>query len=117
MPAEKKHHVPESVGELLKTRRTMLGISLAQVELETKIRGKFLTQLETGDYSRLPNDIYTRGFVQQYAAYLGLSGQIIAEQYVSERGGRIEADTRAPRISKPVRFVVTGRMLGVLGTA
>lgn len=115
MPA--KRHVPQTVGELLRTRRTMLGIPLAQVELETKIRGKFLTQLETGDYSRLPNDVYTRGFVQQYASYLGMSGQIIAEQYVAERGGTIEAETRAPRIVKPVRLIITGRLVGVMATA
>lgn len=93
-------------------RRQELGVSLAQVELDTKIRGKFLTILESGDYSKLPNDIYTRGFVQQYAAYLGVSGQLMAEQYVSERGGAIEAETKAPRILKSRRLIVTGRLVG-----
>lgn len=105
-----------NVGQRLKLRRQELHVSLAQVELDTKIRGKFLTQLESGDYSKLQNDIYTRGFVQQYAAYLGVSGQLMAEQYVSERGGAIEAETKAPRIEKPRRLIVTGRLLGVLLT-
>lgn len=102
----------QNVGQRLKLRRQELGVSLAQVELDTKIRGKFLTQLESGDYSKLPNDIYTRGFVQQYATYLGVSGQLMAEQYVSERGGAIEAETKAPRILKPRRLIVTGRLVG-----
>ncbi len=103
-----------NVGQRLKSRRLELRVSLEQVELDTKIRGKFLTLLESGDYSKLPNDIYTRGFVQQYAAYLGVSGQLMAEQYVSERGGSIEAETRAPRIQDPRRLIVTGRLIGVL---
>ncbi len=101
-----------NVGQRLKARRQELHVSLAQVELDTKIRGKFLTLLESGDYSRLPNDIYTRGFVQQYASYLGVSGQLMAEQYVAERGGAIEAETKAPSIEKPRRLIVTGRLIG-----
>ena len=110
--SEAKPNLNPNVGQRLKARRKELGVSLAQVELDTKIRGKFLTQLESGDYSKLPNDIYTRGFVQQYASYLGVSGQLMAEQYVAERGGAIEAETKAPRIEKPHRFIVTGRLLG-----
>ena len=111
--SESKPQIPPNVGQRLKVRRKELGVTLAQVELDTKIRGKFLTQLESGDYSKLSNDIYTRGFVQQYATYLGVSGQLMAEQYVSERGGAIEAETRAPRIQKTRRLIVTGRLVGV----
>ena len=115
--SDAKQTFTPNVGQRLKARRKELGVSLAQVELETKIRGKFLTLLESGDYSKLPNDIYTRGFVQQYSAYLGVSGQLMAEQYVSERGGAIEAETRAPRIQKPRRLIVTGRLIGLAATA
>jgi cytoskeletal protein RodZ len=111
--SEAKPQLPLNVGQRLKVRRKELGVTLAQVELDTKIRGKFLTQLESGDYSKLSNDIYTRGFVQQYATYLGVSGQLMAEQYVSERGGAIEAETRAPRIQKTRRLIVTGRLVGL----
>ena len=114
--SEPKPNLTQNVGQRLKARRQELGVSLAQVELDTKIRGKFLTLLESGDYSKLPNDIYTRGFVQQYSAYLGVSGQLMAEQYVSERGGAIEAETRAPRIEKTRRLIVTGRLIGLAAT-
>lgn len=113
MSEEKTRQIPETVGELLRERRKRLNIALAQVELDTKIRGKFLIQLESGNYSRLPNDVYTRGFVQQYATYLGLSGQLLAEQYVAERGGTIEAETYAPRIQQSRRIIITGRLLGI----
>ena len=106
-----KHPTTENVGKMLKARRQALKLSLSQVELETKIRGKFLTALETGEYKTLPNDIYSRGFVQHYANHLGLDGAFVAAQYVAERGGIGVADTNRPRLAKSVRFVFTGKIL------
>lgn len=104
-----------NVGQMLKNRRQALRLSLAQVELDTKIRGKFLVALETGDYSSLPNDIYSRGFVQHYANHLGLDGALIAAQYSGERGGMQTAETRRPQLAKPARLVFTGKILAALG--
>src|SRR5580704_12303636 len=87
-----------SVGRQLKARRQALRLSLAQVELDTKIRGKFLTALESGDYSSLPNDIYSRGFVQHYANHLGLDGEQVAQAYAKERGGVAAGATKRPSL-------------------
>jgi cytoskeletal protein RodZ len=104
-----------SVGRQLKARRQAVKLSLAQVEIDTKIRGKFLTALESGDYSSLPNDVYSRGFVQHYANHLGLDGVAIAAAYAEERGGVAAGDTKRPRLEKPKRFVLTGPMFAALG--
>lgn len=109
--AEKKQL---NIGQQLKARRQALRLSLAQVEIDTKIRGKFLTALESGDYKSLPNDIYSRGFVQHYATHLGLDGAEIAAAYVAERGGVDAADTRRPRLARPKRLVFTGQIIAVL---
>jgi cytoskeleton protein RodZ len=103
------------VGPQLKVRRQALRLSLAQVELDTKIRGKFLTALESGDYSSLPNDIYSRGFVQHYANHLGLDGVGISRDYALERGGVEAGATHGPRLEKTPRLVFTGRVAAVLG--
>lgn len=103
-----------NVGQQLKARRQALRISLAQIELDTKIRGKFLTALESGDYSTLPNDIYSRGFVQHYANHLGLDGVQIASEYEAERGGVEASKTKRPRLEEPKRFVFTGRIFALL---
>ena len=110
-----KHPVESNVGKMLKARRQALRLSLAQVELDTKIRGKFLMALESGEYKSLPNDIYSRGFVQHYANHLGLDGAFVAAQYVGERGGVDTADTKAPQLARTSRFVFTGRLLTVAG--
>jgi cytoskeleton protein RodZ len=104
-----------NVGQQLKARRQAIRLSLAQVELDTKIRGKFLTALESGNYESLPNDIYSRGFVQHYANHLGLDGAAIAAEYVRERGGVEQADTKRPRLQRPARLVFTGHLVTVFG--
>lgn len=104
-----------NVGQQLKARRQAIRLSLAQVELDTKIRGKFLTALESGDYSSLPNDIYSRGFVQHYANHLGLDGADVAARYAVERGGVAAGDTKAPKLARSKHIVFTGRILAVFG--
>lgn len=116
MPDEKKITAAGSVGQQLKTRRQSLRLSLAQIELDTKIRGKFLTALESGNYDSLPNDIYSRGFVQHYANHLGLDGAKIAAAYAAERGGVEQGKTRAPQLDRPPRLVFTGRLAALGGT-
>lgn len=104
----------QSVGQQLKARRQVLRMSLAQVELDTKIRGKYLTALEAGDYEKLPNDIYSRGFVQHYANHLGLDGVAMAAEYARERGGVAPGETKGPKLDRPKRLVFTGRVIAVL---
>ncbi|HEY6737107.1 MAG TPA: RodZ domain-containing protein [Candidatus Saccharimonadia bacterium] len=101
------------VGPQLKARRQALRMSLAQVEIATKIRGKYLTALEAGDYAKLPNDIYSRGFVQHYANHLGLDGPALAAAYVAERGGLKRGATRRPQLERPRRLVFTGQIVGL----
>jgi len=101
----------EPIGSQLQARRKQLRLSLAQVELDTKIRGKFLSALESGQYDSLPNDIYTRGFVQHYANHLGMDGQLVSAAYQAERGAADEAHTGRPQLSRPRRIVFTGPML------
>lgn len=101
----------EPIGSQLQARRKQLRLSLAQVELETKIRGKFLSALESGQYDSLPNDIYTRGFVQHYANHLGMDGQLVSAAYQAERGAADEAHTARPQLARPRRIVFTGALL------
>lgn len=75
------------VGDELLARREELGYTLHKVEVATKIRGRYLRAIEASDFTQLPNDVYSRGFVRQYAQYLGLPGAELAQRYQAERGG------------------------------
>src|SRR5438105_4823619 len=101
-----------SVGQELKKRRLALRLSLANVELATKIRGKYLVWIEASDYDRLPNDIYARGFITKYADYLGLDATALTERYAQERGS-VDSKTLvgSPKPVTKRRLIVTPRIV------
>jgi cytoskeletal protein RodZ len=61
-------------------------VDLHRVERDIKIRLKFLAALEDGEFSELPGDVYARGFLRNYATYLGLDADQIEEEWRSEAG-------------------------------
>ena len=61
-----------SVGEMLQNARERKGVDLFRAERDTKIRLKYLAALEDSDYDALPPLVYTKGFLRNYAIYLGL---------------------------------------------
>src|SRR4051812_42498309 len=87
---------PPSLGETLQAARERKGVDLHRAERDTKIRAKHLAALESGDYSELPGPVYTRGFLKNYAAYLGLD----ADELVME--WRLEQEAAAPRIPQVI---------------
>jgi hypothetical protein len=101
----------QPIGAILGKRRKQLKLSLANVELATKIRGKYLTWIEASDFASLPNDIYTRGFISKYADYLGLDVEVVLAQYNLERGAAPRTTVAAPRPVKGRRVIATPRLI------
>ncbi len=60
------------IGDLLRNRRETLGISLTEVESQTRVRRQFLEALEAGDFASLPSPVQGRGMLKNFAAFLGL---------------------------------------------
>lgn len=89
------------LGERLRQARERQGLSLAQASVDTRILQASLAALEEGAYQRLPGDVVVRGFIRNYAQYLGLSPDEMIELYRRERGGtdpiRIVPATHPPR--------------------
>ena len=73
------------LSELLTRRRKELDLSLDDIERNTRIGKKYLKLLEAGEYSNLPNDVYTRGYVKNYADFLGFDTKEIIKLYSKER--------------------------------
>lgn len=70
----------ESVGQRLKKEREARYLTLEKASEATRIRVVFLQALEADDYSALPSATQGRGFLRNYADYLGLNlEEIIAE--------------------------------------
>ena len=71
------------LGEWLRQRREELGISLEQAEVETRIRRRYLEALETEELDSLPDPFVGRGFLRNYAAYLGLNPDEVSSRYAT----------------------------------
>lgn len=66
-----------TVGAMLKQARTAKGITLEEVEKQTRIRLKFLEAIERDAYQLLPSPVYAKGFVKNYSEFLGLDSTVI----------------------------------------
>ena len=56
----------------LKEIRESCGLKLEDVSRATCICSRYLEAIEEGDFSKIPADIYTRGYIRVYANYLGV---------------------------------------------
>lgn len=74
------------LGERLRQARESQGITLAEAAAETRIRQQSLVALEEGQYNRLPNDVVARGFIRNYAHFLGLPPDELIDLYRIEQG-------------------------------
>jgi hypothetical protein len=78
--------VQPPVCEKLHAARQARGLDFFRIERDTKIRTRFLEAIEDGRFSDLPGEIYARGFIRNYAAYLGLDADAIETQWRVETG-------------------------------
>ncbi len=74
----------DALGDRLVGAREGRGIDLLRAERETKIRRTYLAALERGDYAALPGAVYVRGFLRNYAQYLGLDPEEAVAQWHRE---------------------------------
>lgn len=70
-----------SIGGELRKAREEMGASLEDVEKETKIRSKYIAAIEEDKFDVLPGKVYVRGFLRNYARFLGVDGEALVDQY------------------------------------
>jgi cytoskeletal protein RodZ len=101
------------LGEVLRAAREAKEIDLIRVERDTKIRERYLSALERGEYRELPGAVYTKGFLRNYGAYLGLDPEYLIDLYRLETSAGAAERPIAPAPPRPINvrrrrtFVVT----------
>jgi hypothetical protein len=112
------------LGNSLREARIRQGLEFSEIELATKIRGKYIRALEEEDFSTLPGNTYVRGFLRAYADHLGLDGDLYVDEYSSRfaseyRDELAESLSRSrPRTSRQQRTVERrGLALALVGIA
>lgn len=86
------------LGTRFRLARESRNISLNQAEQDTRIRRKYLQALEDEDWASLPPAVYLKGFVRNYASYLGLDPTEALQLYHRLAGG---AATPRPTSKSP----------------
>lgn len=83
----------KSTGQILVESRLARKMEIEDVARITKIRPEFLHQLESDEYSRLPSGTIARGFIRNYALFLGLNPDhilaVFRRDFVENQDGRI----------------------------
>jgi transcriptional regulator with XRE-family HTH domain len=91
-----------SFGEELRREREIRGISLKEIADATKISKRFLDALERNDHKTLPAPVFTRGFVREYARYVGLNSEEMVNRYnfAAQHDDRIEKPPQVEKYAK-----------------
>jgi cytoskeleton protein RodZ len=102
-PNPQQHSELASFGEELRREREIRGISLKEIADATKISRRFLEAIEHNDHKTLPAPVFTRGFVREYARYLGLNAEEMVNRYNFAAVGdeRIEKSGHLERLVHP----------------
>ena len=96
------------VGELLRQARERQKLSIKDVEQGTSIRSLYLEAIENGNYDKLPGEVYTKGFIKNYANFLKLDGNSFVRQYLDEKAPpvtEVASDVKSEVNSAPVEAV------------
>lgn len=88
----------EQIGRTLLEARERLGLTLEEVERATRIRVHHLRALEAGDLEALPSPVQARGFLKNYADFLGLDPDALLLQYASA----LQARRSRPKAARPL---------------
>jgi cytoskeleton protein RodZ len=99
-----------SFGAELRREREMRNISVREIADTTKISTRFLEAIESGDYESLPAPVFARGFIREYAGYLGLDAEDLVDRYMAivDREERRQEDEEAE-----MRERVSGSFAGI----
>lgn len=89
-------HTNLAIGRTLELTRAELGLSLWQVEEATKIRAKYLRDLERENFEVLPA-VYVLGSLKTYADYLRLDGEAMVRELKTRQAPQPEVPDPKPK--------------------
>jgi cytoskeletal protein RodZ len=110
-----------TLGEKLRKLRNEMHVPLTEVSRATRIRVRYLELLENGEYAKLPADVYVRGFLRNYARFLGVDEGALIKLYERERNiqvnmGNAESKPKS-KIFIPIQsLVITSRTIIIIVT-
>lgn len=107
-----------TVGQILKEGREQKVYTLEQVEKAIKIRKELLVALETDNYKKLPPPTFVRGFIKNYATFLGLDANkllaIFRREFAEDRHKPYVMDAFSNPVETPKFKLTPNQLLGAV---
>src|SRR5918997_4368202 len=69
------------IGESLREARMRAKVDISEIEVQTKIRAKYLRALENEEWDLLPGPTYVKSFLRTYAEALDLDAKLLVDEY------------------------------------
>jgi cytoskeleton protein RodZ len=88
----------ESIGEFFKQVRETKGLTIDEVASKTRIRTDFVKALEDGNFAKLPDQVFARGFVRSYARSLGLDEDDAIHRFAQSAGAYYDKQGERERL-------------------
>jgi cytoskeleton protein RodZ len=86
-----------TAGRTLRDAREIRGLTLEDIERETRIRAKYLAAIEADDFKAMPSPAQAKGFLRNYALYLGVDPEPLLPLAFPPAGTKpVMATTRRP---------------------
>jgi cytoskeletal protein RodZ len=94
------------IGEELKRIREEKGLSIYDVENQTKIKATFIDAIEKENFDKIPGRVYVKGFIKNYAKFLDLDYTVYLQElnkhFEENRSEDILANSK-PQLVRPVK--------------
>ncbi len=86
-----------TLGQYLRSAREARGIDLHEAAQQTRIGINYLKALEEEDFSRLPGEVFVKGFLKNYGKFLRLDESQVMKKYGELRAPKSEAGSVAAK--------------------
>ncbi|MBI5019598.1 helix-turn-helix domain-containing protein [Candidatus Gottesmanbacteria bacterium] len=108
----------KTVGSMLQEARLKKGVTPQGVEQAIKIREKYILAIEEDNFGALPSPSYAKGFVRNYAEYLGLPTDAVMAFFRRQMTDVTRASLLPKGVSDPLNapfvHLTPGRFMGLL---
>jgi len=113
--SKKKIENKKTLGEIFKEKRKTLNLSIEEAEIESKVKAKYLSSLESDNWDDLPYEAYIRGFVLAYGKVLKIKKEEILELFAEQvkiQNKRKSYDLSYQKSIKEKRILITPKVIG-----
>jgi cytoskeleton protein RodZ len=88
----------DPVGDFFRQVRETKGLTIDDVASKTRIHPDFLKALEEGNFSKLPDQVFAKGFVRSYARSLGLDEDDAMRRFDQSAGAFYDKQSETERL-------------------